>query len=46
MRKWIIAPRGRIGHIITMPHMTEEIIDEFTADFSAALGGENQPHTP
>jgi histidine decarboxylase len=46
MKKWIVAPRGGIGHIITMPHMTEEIIDEFVADFSAALGGENQPHTP
>jgi histidine decarboxylase len=46
MKKWIIAPRGRIGHIITMPHMTEDIIDEFVADFAAALARENQPHTP
>jgi len=37
MRKWIIAPRRGIGHIITMPHVTEEIIDEFVADFAAAL---------
>ena len=46
MKKWIVAPRGKIGHIITMPHMTEDIIDEFVADFSAALARENQPHTP
>jgi histidine decarboxylase len=37
MKKWIIAPRRDIGHILTMPHVTEEIIDEFVADFAAAL---------
>jgi histidine decarboxylase len=37
MRKWIIAPRRGIGHILTMPHVTKEIIDEFVADFAAAL---------
>ena len=39
MKKWIIAPRRGIGHIITMPHVTGEIIDEFVADFAAALTG-------
>lgn len=37
MKKWIIAPRRKIGHIITLPHMSEEVIDEFAADFAQAL---------
>ncbi len=32
MDKWIIAPKGGIGHIITLPHVTEDIIEEFVAD--------------
>lgn len=39
MKKWILAPRKGIGHIITLPHMTEEIIDEFVADYAAAAQG-------
>jgi histidine decarboxylase len=37
MRKWIIAPRKGVGHIITLPHVTEDIIEEFTENFAAAL---------
>jgi histidine decarboxylase len=37
MKKWIIAPRKGIGHVITLPHMREDIIEEFAADFAAAL---------
>jgi histidine decarboxylase len=37
MRKWIVAPRKGIGHIITLPHVTEKIIDEFAADFAAGI---------
>lgn len=37
MEKWIIAPRKDIGHIIVMPHVSEAMIDEFVADFAAAL---------
>lgn len=37
MKKWIIAPKKDIGHIITLPHVTEQIIDEFVEDFAAAL---------
>lgn len=37
MKKWIIAPRRKIGHIITLPHMGEEVIDEFATDFAQAL---------
>jgi histidine decarboxylase len=40
MRKWIIAPRKGIGHIITLPHVTEDIIDEFAADYAAAAQGQ------
>jgi histidine decarboxylase len=39
MKKWILAPRKGIGHVITMPHMTEDIIDEFAADYAAAAQG-------
>jgi histidine decarboxylase len=39
MKKWILAPRKTIGHIITMPHVTEAIIDEFAADYAAAAQG-------
>ncbi len=37
MKKWIIAPRKKIGHLITLPNMTEAIIDEFADDFATAL---------
>lgn len=30
--KWQIAPEGREAHIITMPHVTREMIDEFVED--------------
>jgi len=43
MKKWIIAPKKGIGHIITLPHVTEAVIDEFAADFSKAL--EDKPRT-
>jgi histidine decarboxylase len=46
MKKWIIAPRRNIGHIITMPHVTEEMIDEFAADFSAAIEQEKTAPKP
>jgi histidine decarboxylase len=39
MKKWIIAPRKGISHLITLPHVTEEIIDEFAADFAAVREG-------
>lgn len=43
MRKWILAPRKKIAHIITLPHMKEEIIDEFAADLAAAFSHEKTP---
>jgi histidine decarboxylase len=39
MKKWIIAPRKGIGHLITMPHVTRDVIDEFAADFAATKEG-------
>jgi histidine decarboxylase len=36
MQKWIIAPRKKIGHLITLPPMTEAIIDEFADDYAQA----------
>ena len=32
MRKWQIAPLGDIAHIITMPHVTHEMVSEFVDD--------------
>ena len=34
-RKWQIAPEGKIAHIIAMPHVTREMIDELVADCAA-----------
>ena len=31
-RKWQIAPLGGIAHIITMPHVTREMVNEFVDD--------------
>lgn len=31
-RKWQMAPEGEIAHIITMPHVTREMIDELVGD--------------
>ena len=31
-RKWQMAPEGDIAHIITMPHVTREMIDELVDD--------------
>jgi histidine decarboxylase len=32
IRKWQIAPEGNIAHIITMPHVSRQMIDELVAD--------------
>ncbi len=37
MRKWVIAPKKKIAHLITLPPMTEETIDRFAADFAASM---------
>ena len=37
MQKWIIALKNDIGHITVMAHVSTAIIDEFVADFAAAL---------
>lgn len=36
MKKWVIAPKKKIAHIITLPPMTEATIDEFVRDFATA----------
>jgi histidine decarboxylase len=35
IRKWQVAPYRDIAHIITMPHVTREIVDAFVADVAA-----------
>ncbi len=45
-RKWQVAPYRDIGHLITMPHVTEPIIDAFVADVVAhprVLPARNRP---
>lgn len=37
MKKWVIAPRLGIGHIIVMDHVSRATVDEFASDFAAAL---------
>jgi len=37
MDKWVIAPHGDIGHIITLPHVSRQVIDSFVEDFEASL---------
>ena len=44
MERWVIAPHGDIGHIITLPHVTREIIDAFVEDFSECY--QEDPRTP
>ena len=36
MKKWVVAPNREIGHLIALPHMTEETIDAFVSDYCAA----------
>ncbi len=36
-QKWTIARKNDIGHITVMAHVSTAIIDEFVADFAAAL---------
>jgi histidine decarboxylase len=36
--KWQIAVHGKIGHLITMPHVTREHIDRFVEDIERASG--------
>jgi histidine decarboxylase len=37
MNKWIVAPRRKIAHLITLPPVDEATIEEFVRDFSNAL---------
>lgn len=39
MKKWVIAPKKKIAHIITLPPMDEAVVDEFVADMKAAAQG-------
>jgi histidine decarboxylase len=41
IRKWQIAPYGDIGHLITMPHVTRDIVDEFISDYTRSPPSSN-----
>lgn len=43
MKKWTIAPKKGIAHLITMPHVTRAVIDAFVSDFVAALAEHPKP---
>ena len=32
LHKWMMAPQGKIAHIITMPHVTRDQVDEIVSD--------------
>lgn len=34
IEKWSLAPDQQIAHIVCMPHMTKELIDQFASDFT------------
>lgn len=36
--KWQLAPQGNLAHVITMPHVTKEQLDEFIEDLRLAQG--------
>lgn len=36
-QRWVIAPNRKIGHIITMPHVTRDVIDAFVDDLVEEL---------
>ena len=38
INRWQIAPSRDIAHIITMPHVTKDIVDRAVADVAASLG--------
>jgi histidine decarboxylase len=40
MKKWIIAPRKKIGHLITLPPMNEAVIAAFATDFATMIGAQ------
>lgn len=42
-RKWQFAPQRDIGHLITMPHITREIVDEFVTDVADDLTSSTSP---
>jgi histidine decarboxylase len=46
MEKWIVAPRRKIAHLITLPPVDEATIEEFVRDYSNALAIAGRPATP
>jgi len=43
MEKWIIAPKKDIGHLIVMPHVTTEMLEEFIEDYVQAFQATAHP---
>ena len=37
IERWQIAPSEKIAHIITMPHVTTEMVDKLVADIAASM---------
>ena len=46
VEKWILAVHGDVGHLITLPHVTEEVIEEFVSDLAAAFSSRNPSSDP
>ncbi len=43
VRRWSLAPQGAICHLITLDHVTEEIIDEFVSEYVEAMAAQRIP---
>ena len=35
--RWQMAPSGNVAHLITMPHITADVVDRVTTDVAASL---------
>lgn len=42
VNKWQLATQGNISHVITMPHVTREKLNDFVADYLGQMPGESQ----
>jgi histidine decarboxylase len=46
VRRWHLAAQGDIAHVITMPHVTRDHIDELVAEVSAETADKSQESVP
>jgi histidine decarboxylase len=37
INRWQMAPSGNVAHLITMPHITRDVVDRVTGEIASAL---------